>query len=185
MSSVPSSNPSSPASISELCAEVDAMGLETWTKAQCDEWLASKLYPSTKPSDKTSSGQQAIHCASLDGQIQVVEYLVSQGGVELSQKDLIGNTPLICASSKGRLNMVKWLIARGAQIDAKAPSGRTALHSAAAGGHANVCELLVRLGADPKQKEQFGKTPRELAEAYQHKRVVEFLKEAERRSLDP
>jgi hypothetical protein len=154
---------------------------ELWTREQCEEWLKTKLYPSTDPNDKTSSGQRSIHCAALDGQLQVVEFLIARGGVDISQKDLIGNTPLLCAASKGRMDTVKWLLSHGAILDAKAPSGRTALHSAAAGGYLDVCELLVQLGSNPMEKEQFGKTPRALAEAYQHKSVIEFLKVAEQK----
>lgn len=150
-----------------------------WTKEQCDEWLLSKNYPSTNPNDKTSSGQKAIHCAALEGQVEIVEYLVSRGGIEITTKDLLGNTPLICAASKGRLDTAKWLIAHGATVEHKAPSGRSALHSAAAGGHVVMCELLVQCGADPLEKEQFGKTPRALAESYNHRAVSDFLKSAE------
>jgi len=150
-----------------------------WTQAQCEEWLKQKLYPSTDPNEKTSSGQRAIHCTSLDGQTEVVEFLVARGGVDVNQKDLIGNTPLICAASKGRMETASWLISHGAQLEAVAPSGRTALHSAAAGGYLDVCQLLVSLGADPTKKEQFGKSPRQLAEAYQHSHVSTFLKQAE------
>jgi hypothetical protein len=152
---------------------------QKWTKDQCEEWLKGKLYPSTDPNDKTSSGQRAIHCASLDGHLQVVEFLISRGGVDVSQKDLLGNTPLICAASKGRLETVKWLLANGAVLNGKAPSGRGALHSAAAGGYLQVCQFLVEKGANPGDKEQFGKTPRNLAESYQHKAVAEYLKTIE------
>lgn len=169
--------PRTPSSSNPL--DFDLPESEKWTKEQCEEWLKTKLYPSVDPSDKTSSGQRAIHCACLDGQLEVVEYLISRGGVDIAQKDLMGNTPLICAASKGRYDTVKWLISHGASLFAKAPSGRTPLHSAAAGGFTSVCELLVTLGADPTDKEQFGKTPRALAEAYQHKAVVDYLKAAE------
>lgn len=192
VSSLPSSTPSSPRS-SEYGLELDLsaqsftyppiafeLPLEAiWNKEQCDEWLSSKNYPSTNLNDKTSSGQKAVHCAALEGQIEVVEFLVSRGGAEVSQKDLLGNTPLICAASKGRIDTAKWLLAHGAVVEHKAPSGRSALHSAAAGGHVAMCELLIQLGANPLEKEQFGKTPRALAEAYNHRSVSEFLKNCE------
>lgn len=152
---------------------------QIWTKEQCDEWLVNKNYPSTNANDKTSSGQKAIHCAALEGQLEIVEFLVARGGIDISQKDLLGNTALICAASKGRLDTAKWLIAHGAAVEHKAPSGRSALHSAAAGGHVPMCELLVQCGADPLEKEQFGKTPRALAESYNHRTVSDFLKGAE------
>lgn len=152
---------------------------DIWTREQCDEWLASKNYPSTNLNDKTSSGQRAIHCAALDGQLKVVEFLVGRGGVDVSFTDLIGNTPLICAASKGKIDTAKWLISHGAIVDHKAPSGRSALHSAAAGGHVEMCEVLIQSGANPLEKEQFGKTPRALAESYNHRAVSEYLRQVE------
>ena len=74
------------------------------------------------------SGRTALHFASDYGQLNVCEYLVSQGAI-VDLVDNHGITPLLAAIWEGHIEVCEFLVSKGAKKDGLAPSGVTYLES--------------------------------------------------------
>ncbi len=61
-------------------------------------------------------GRTAIHMAAMQGHVDIIRYLLSQG-VEIQVQDINGLTALHLAVWKGRLASVKYLVSQGADIN--------------------------------------------------------------------
>ena len=53
--------------------------------------------------------------------------------------------------------MVGFLVAKGADVEAKTPSGWAPLHYAARRGHTNIVKLLLAKGANVNTKDENGR----------------------------
>lgn len=68
------------------------------------------------PVDSTNSAQQTpLHTASIEGQIQVISYLLKKNAY-VNARDRDGWTPLHCACHSGHLKIVEILIANNAEV---------------------------------------------------------------------
>ncbi|MGL5254295.1 MAG: ankyrin repeat domain-containing protein, partial [Brevinema sp.] len=127
-------------------------------------------------------GRTPLHGAAINGQKEIVEYLVGKGA-DVNAKNQNGDTPLHEAASRGYKEIVEYLVGKGADVNAKNDYGRTPLHGAAINGQKEIVEYLVGKGADVNAKNQNGDTP--LHEAangeiktylfYEQYGLVEFL----------
>jgi ankyrin repeat protein len=102
-----------------------------------------------------------IYLAAFEGNLEIVEYLHSQGGNPEIESKLF-RTPLSKACYLGNVGVADYLIRLGVNIEAVDSKGRTALHNAAWGraggregkrrGHLKLedspecAELLLRAG---------------------------------------
>lgn len=77
-----------------------------------------------------SNGSTALHRASSDGRLDVVQYLLAQG-VDVNAKDEHTCTPLHRASRNGCIEVVRYLIEKGADVNAETSTGSTPVHEAA------------------------------------------------------
>ena len=118
----------------------------------------------------------ALIYASVNGRLEVVKYLVSQGA-NIDGKDNDDWTALIWASQNGRLEVVKYLASQGAKINAKDDDDWTALMRASQNGHLEVVEYLVSQGTNIDTKNKYGDTALMLAKQKNHNEVVNFLQE--------
>ncbi|EDV26079.1 Myotrophin [Trichoplax sp. H2] len=75
------------------------------------------------------SGRMPLHYAADYGQAKVMDYLLDQGA-NINQLDKHGISPLLAAIWEGHTNCVKLLIDRGADKNAKAPSGNSYIQEA-------------------------------------------------------
>ena len=131
-------------------------------------------------------GRTALHLASAEGQLDVVDFLIAQGanvhvvdrwGVEPLQ-DAIENkhdqiierllgagarvnptsviSQLCQAAADGDLQYVQRLIKGGGDISLRDYDGRTPLHFAAASNHIEVARYLIEQGADVHAVDRFG-----------------------------
>jgi imidazolonepropionase-like amidohydrolase len=109
---------------------------------------------------KTASGCTLLHYAVASGKLNVVQWLLKEGGAQINEKDDFGLTALSCAASKGHLEVVKWLLKEGgAQIDERTRRGLTILLCAASKGQLEVVEwLLEEGGAKIGEKDNEGNT---------------------------
>lgn len=73
--------------------------------------VASGLSPKTAKED---DGKTALHGAALQGQIEVMDYLLSQGA-DINAIDRYGESPLGYAVKEGKSEAAAFLTARGAR----------------------------------------------------------------------
>jgi len=93
------------------------------------------------------NGLTALHSASKEGHILVVEELIARGA-NVHAKTLKGNTALHIASLAGHEPVVRLLIENGADVDAQSASGFTPLYMAAQENHQSIVKLLLASGAN-------------------------------------
>ena len=86
----------------------------------------------------------ALHRASYNGHIPVVEYLLSEGA-KIDARTVDGWQPLHCACRWNKARVVSLLLQNGAKINSQTNGGQTPLHLAAVNDRAkNTLELLLR-----------------------------------------
>ena len=92
--------------------------------------------------------------------MEIVRWLVEQGGSELEEKDGNGRTALHLAAAIGDLEMVQWLIEEKAMSAAERDnSGMTPLLYAASVGHKSMVQWLLKEGfSSVEEKDDSGKT---------------------------
>ncbi|XP_041691854.2 uncharacterized protein LOC121530725 isoform X2 [Coregonus clupeaformis] len=106
---------------------------------------------------KNCYGETLLHVAAIQGDIQRVRDMVSQG-LDVNMADNAGWTPLHEAVSHGHYEISKDLIQTGALVNCIGDSGTTPLHDAVVQGHLQIAELLLKHGADPLLKNNNGQT---------------------------
>ena len=114
-----------------------------------------------------STGRTPLHAAAADGQLEVIEMLLSVGGRKLMTM-VAGKagSPLHQAAAGGHKDVVTLLLNEGCPIDIKASNGFTALHCAAQYGQIVIIEMLVNHGLDVNVVINKGKTPLHVAAAF-------------------
>lgn len=90
-----------------------------------------------------------IHWAALYGHRAVIEQLLDMG-VDISQKDLSGESALFWAVRSGREATVSFLLERGADINEKGRLGSSLLQVATNNGFEGLARLLIASGVDIK-----------------------------------
>jgi len=89
----------------------------------------------------------ALHEAAAQGQLQLIENLVSQGA-DINAQDADGRTPLHIALRNGQWQAAKLLVFKGADINTANENGFTVLHGAAYLGKKEAVEHIVELGGN-------------------------------------
>ncbi|MDR3472960.1 MAG: ankyrin repeat domain-containing protein [Devosia sp.] len=106
---------------------------------------------------KSASGCTPLHYAVGSGRLDVVQWLLKEGGAMVCDTDAFGLTALSCAASKGHLEIVKWLLEQGgATITERTRRGLTVLLCAASKGRLGVVQWLLEKGGatiDEKDEE--------------------------------
>jgi len=93
-----------------------------------------------------------IHFAALNGNLELVKYLVGQGA-DVNARGIDGMTVLLYASKSGNLELVKYLVDDlGMNIKEKDKLGFTPLHYSLISGNVDVIKYLVENGADVNAK---------------------------------
>jgi len=96
---------------------------------------------------KSASGCTPLHYAVGSGRLDVVQWLLKEGGATVGDTDAFGLTALSCAASKGHLDIVIWLLEEGgATIAERTRRGLTVLLCAASKGRLNVVQWLLQKG---------------------------------------
>ena len=110
-----------------------------------------KNIPDIDVNVKDSLGFNLRHYAAANGQIEILEMLLSHN-VNLLEKNDSGVTPLLVAAYHDQVATVSWLLKNGASLNEKDNSRYTALLHAAEGGATTTIQELLKRGASLKQK---------------------------------
>ena len=110
---------------------------------------------------KTSTGSSPLHLSTIDGNQEIIIYLIRRGARVNSTNDR-GETPLHWACKTGRTSIIKLLIKAGADISTPDLDGNTALHWAAEHNSHRIIKVLLQRGAKPTKNNQ-NQTPLEVA----------------------
>jgi ankyrin repeat protein len=118
--------------------------------------------------------------AASNGKLEVVQWLLREGGAKVTEKDGYGRTALLYAAKAGHLEVVQWLLREGG---AKVSEGGwwdngigTALVQAAGEGHLPLVQWLLREGgAKITETGHDGRTALLYAAATGHLEVVQWL----------
>lgn len=122
----------------------------------------------------------ALHLASKDGHIEIVDELLKRGAnVDAATKK--GNTALHIASLAGQQDVVKLLVDYNATINIQSQHGFTPLYMAAQENHDNVVKYLLANGANQSLSTEDGFTPLAVAMQQGHDKVVAVLLENDTR----
>ncbi len=137
----------------------------------------SKLHD-TDPNFSDSNGVTALHCACRNGNIQVVDYLLSQGA-EPDIRSNDGYTPLMAVSFEGSLDIVKLLVNKcPSAVNTADSTGSTPLKIASYKNHTEIVKYLLSNGARPNIPNYDGNTAILTAAHYGNSEVVRILLEA-------
>ena len=89
-----------------------------------------------------------IHLCSKNGNLDGLNELIAEGGVDVNESDDMGITPLHEASNNGLFEVVNVLLAAGAEVNKTDIYGSTSLHFASSNGHFEVVNVLLAAGAE-------------------------------------
>lgn len=104
-----------------------------------------------------NKGVTALMFAALQGQKEMVEYLIEQGA-SVNYQTPYGESALLFAAKGNHSDTVQVLVRHGADINIKTREGNTPLLAAAFAGFPYTLETLIRLGADVNARNQEGDT---------------------------
>ena len=109
----------------------------------------------------------ALHRASYNGHLQVVEYLISVDA-DIHARTEDGWQPIHCACRWNKCEVASLLLQNGAIINSSTNGGQTPLHLAASNDQAkSTLELLLTTrGVDVNVRNKAGETARDLALSY-------------------
>lgn len=124
--------------------------------------------------------QMAIHLAAKRGHEKIVDILLDTLvtlGIELSWRDIKGNTPLHGAAIKGH-HVIVYKLLRRVHVNYTNDQKQTALHCAASKGHEDVVDILLGdRNVDPSARDHLANTPLHEAAKCGHRAIVAKLLE--------
>lgn len=96
-----------------------------------------------------SSGFSAIHQASFQGDIEIINFIINNG-IDINMKTIDGKTILHTACIGCQFHVCEWIINRGGvNVNEKDDYGQTALHYAVENHKLDLIQLFLENDADP------------------------------------
>ena len=106
----------------------------------CDSLLANKAFINSK----SRVGRTALHLAAVNGNTDLVRFLVHDHNAAIDVLTLRKQTPLHLAAGAGQLEVCKLLLELGANINATDDQGQKPIHVAAMNNYADVAQLFLQ-----------------------------------------
>ncbi|XP_067683447.1 serine/threonine-protein phosphatase 6 regulatory ankyrin repeat subunit B-like [Haliotis asinina] len=111
-------------------------------------------------SGRSVSGDYILHCASIGGNVEIIEYLLSQGVDDINSKGQLGATPVMMAAQKVRREAFGLLVSRGSDLTVVDENNDSLLHHACSGGCVDIVEYVISVSRnDINRRGQHGLTP--------------------------
>lgn len=107
---------------------------------------------------KDKSGKTPLHHAAAYGQMEIANYLVSNGA-DINVKDNNDYTPLQIAAYEGHKDLVAFLVSKGADVNTVNSYGVCPIHRAIFGNNLDIVKILVSNGADVNARTVYGYAP--------------------------
>jgi uncharacterized protein len=122
----------------------------------------------------------ALHIAAAAGQLEAVNYLLSQAvGADPRAARINNFTPLHAAAMYGHAAVCETLLRAGAEVNVQtSPQGYAPLHSAAFAGHLEAIKVLLAHGANPGLLNYRGERPADTAQRQAQTETEQFLRAA-------
>lgn len=118
-------------------------------------WVRRSANITAKADFSNTASRNAFH----NGQVEMVELLVQQGGADISAPNVDGDTALHFASRHGNSPIAETLLKGGANPIATSSSGATPLHMAASAGKLETIRTLLSHGARVTARDKRGRSP--------------------------
>ena len=144
-------------SIHEKSVPVDIEGMHSHFKAVYDD-----------------QDVQVLHAAAENGNIEIIEVLVSQG-CHVDSRDKDGVTPLMLSALNDEPSAFQLLLQNSADPCLKANNGYSLLHFATRGENASIMNKLLSLGLDIDSRDTQGATPLMYAAAFDKQSAFQLL----------
>ena len=124
----------------------------------------------------TERGRTALHLASENNHIEIVNLLLTRGAKMEATSDGYW-TSLLNAAQNGHENVVDLLLKANADVNARTSSGMTCLHWAAEHGHLKVVQrILKEQKALKNPKDGFDSTPLSRAGQHGYQEIIQELR---------
>ncbi|PVU96760.1 hypothetical protein BB559_002051 [Furculomyces boomerangus] len=121
------------------------------------------------------NGRTPLHCASRNGNLQCVKWLV-KNGASVHVLDRNGHTPLFDAVTSRRSDIVELLLEAGAHLsDAEHTEITALIHNAIYRCDIELLKLLNLAGFDFNKTDFEGRTPLHLAVLFEQESVVDYI----------
>ncbi|XP_032872831.1 histone-lysine N-methyltransferase EHMT2-like [Amblyraja radiata] len=104
-----------------------------------------------------------LHHAAKNGSVQMVQFLLTTGQVDLNTQDSGGWTPVIWAAEHKHIEIIKLLLDRGASVAQKDNEENICLHWAAFAGSSDIAEVLLNARCNIQAVNMHGDTPLHIA----------------------
>ena len=116
------------------------------------QWLVEKEYEDVNKSIRKpnidlnlNTGDTAIHCAVIHGQLTIVEYFIEKQNVDSDIRGYNGKTLLHYACEYSHPSIFQYLLSKGADVFRLDNSHNSLIHYAAMGGLESVIKYLIEL----------------------------------------
>ncbi|WP_411824344.1 ankyrin repeat domain-containing protein [Leptospira sp. 'Mane'] len=113
----------------------------------------------------------AIHDSNLDR----VEACLKEG-INIDQKNSLGNSAIILASDQEDKTLVQFLIGKGANVNLRNIAGETAVFRSVFRGNLEILKILIAAGAEHKIKNVEGHSAIDLAEDRGEEKILLYLR---------
>lgn len=114
-------------------------------------------------------------CAVQEGNWEVADYLLQEGGASVEQVDGTGRTPLMVSAAEGHSGVMELLLSKGADVHKVDKEGQTALSWACLQGHRHAVVTLIDKGANVNTADRNGRTPLDLAATCSDCKIVQVV----------